>query len=103
MIYEADGQGVEFVSHKGEIRNDINATWDVKNAIEAKDEEVKQSFRTKDYLESLKKANGSSTQSAHPYERNVKMFRDNFLFEKFQSVASHNSKQNPHSRSLVKP
>jgi hypothetical protein len=87
VIYEAEHQGSEFVGFKGDIKKDISSPWEIKNAIVAKDEDAQKAFREKDYLSTLTKNLDPSALVVKPYERNVKMFRDNFLFEKFQSVS----------------
>lgn len=88
LIYDAEQKGVDFVNHSGDINSGIKATWDIKNAISTKTEESK-NFKIKEYMKVLKGQNVSSIPD-EPYSRNMRIFRDNFLFEKFQTVAGQN-------------
>jgi predicted secreted Zn-dependent protease len=89
LIYDAEQQGVDFVNNSGDINSGIKAAWDIKNAISTKTEESK-NFKVKEYMKMLKGQNVGNSIPDEPYSRNMRIFRDNFLFEKFQTVAGQN-------------
>ena len=83
-IYEAEHEGEEFINKDGEIREGIDNIWDVRNKVNSK-EGSPRGGSSRD-LE-LNQAGKTGKRDVSSYCRNVKIFRDNFLFEKFQKVA----------------
>ena len=91
IIYQADHYGIDFVAASGDMRKNIKAPWDLKHAISAKGEEQANISNDKDYFKILTSKNTekkNTEKKNKPYKRNLKIFRDNFLFEKFQIVAN---------------
>jgi hypothetical protein len=87
IIYEAEHEGCDFVDEKGEIKNGIVNTWDVTNVLHSKESSPKNNLAaSRKYFEIFKQNEKNS--ELPPYSRNVKIFRDNFLFEKFQKVTN---------------
>ena len=89
IIYEAEHDGCQFVNQDGEIKEGIVNTWDVTNVINSKEPSPKNASgptSSRKYIEVLKTK--ESREEHNPYSRNVKIFRDNFLFEKFQKVTN---------------
>ena len=87
IIYDAEHKGVDFVGANGNMKNEIKATWDLKNAISEKEQQIVGKFYEKNYLKVLKNSTGT-LQVKEPYSRHFRIFRDNFLFKKFQIVAN---------------
>lgn len=83
-IYEAEHEGAEFVNKDGDIRKDVGNIWDVKNNINSKEGSPQGGSSSHFEFNQTEK---TGNKDFLPYQRNVKIFRDNFLFEKFQKVA----------------
>ena len=84
MIYEAEHHGIEFVNALGDVKKDVKTIWDVKSVVSAKEPTI---FHEKNYVELLTN-NKPPVLNQKNYSRTVNVFRDNYLFEKFQNVAN---------------
>jgi hypothetical protein len=82
-IYEAEKDASQFIDQDGDIKKDLKDIWDIKNFNESTKEK-----RESDKDSDNKILNIRDSSPFESYARKVRIFRDNFLFERFQSVAN---------------
>jgi hypothetical protein len=85
MLFKLKNNANQFIDEFGEVNNNINNTWDIKANLNVNEEySPTPKFKEFRYLTSLQEKKYFNN-SFGPFNRNVKLFRENFLFKKFKN------------------
>ncbi|OMJ82242.1 hypothetical protein SteCoe_17082 [Stentor coeruleus] len=87
MLYKLKNNAKNFIDECGDIKQNIKNPWDIKSNLNesAEDYSPTPKFKEEKYLNTLFEPFSISLGSG-PYDRRVKLFRENFLYKKFHNM-----------------
>jgi hypothetical protein len=87
MLYKLKNNAKSFIDECGDIKQSIKNPWDIKSNLNesAEDYSPTPKFKEEKYLNTLFEP-FSISLGPGPYERRVKLFRENFLYKKFHNM-----------------
>lgn len=87
MLYKLKNNAKSFIDECGDIKQSIKNPWDIKSNLNesAEDYSPTPKFKEEKYLNTLFEP-FSLSLGPRPYERRVKLFRENFLYRKFHNM-----------------
>ena len=87
ILFKLKENAVQFLNEYGEVEKSIKNTWDINTNLIKNYEKHSPTLKFKEerYISSLQDT-GNLNTTGGPYNRKVKLFRENFLFKKFNKL-----------------
>lgn len=87
ILFKLKDNAKMFINEFGDVKQEIKNPWDIRSSLNEADEDYSPTpkFKEEKYLNSLFEP-GAVSIGPGPYERRVKLFRENYLFKKFHDM-----------------
>ena len=86
MLFRLKENALQFIDECGQVKASVKNVWDIKSSLNGEAEvSVTPKFKEEKYLMALSEPLNLNTV-ATPYKRQVRLFRENFLYKKFSKM-----------------